>query len=330
MTVAAAHHDTAIIGIFRPLLEGFVEDFVGGAVKALLIINPVAGQSRPQEALAAIGGALAPLVAETLVTQGRGDAEAAARRAAHDREFDAVLVAGGDGTINEAINGLLAGSAPGAPPLPLGLISLGTQNVLAHELSLPRDDLDALARVIRAGHTRAIDVGRVGERYFSLMAGFGFDAAVVRDVALPVKELIGSAAYALATMSALAAYRSTSVQLSLDGETITSEAYLIVVANASSYALRHVKLAPFAAIDDGWLDVCVFERAPLDKVGFVTQIMAMLARRHLRDPRVRYYRARHIGIVSNPPIQGQLDGDMFGETPLTLEVVPKALTLFVP
>lgn len=306
------------------------ECFFGGAVRALLIINPVAGHGRPQEALAAVGSAFMPLVGETLITQTRGDAEAAARRAARDRGFDAVLVAGGDGTINEAVNGLLAGTEPDAPGLPLGLIPLGTQNVLAHELALPRDDLVALARVFRAGRTRTVDVGRVGERYFSLMAGFGFDAAVVRDVVLPVKELIGPAAYALATMSALAGYRSTSVRLSLDGETIASEAYLIVVANASSYALRHVKLAPFAAIDDGWLDVCVFERAPLDKVGFVTQIMAMLARRHLRDPRVRYYRARRIGIVSDPPIQGQLDGDMFGVTPLTLEVVPKALTLFVP
>lgn len=299
-------------------------------MRSLLIINPVAGQGRPHEALSAVRAALAPLVAETLITQSRGDAEAAARRAASGGGFDAVLVAGGDGTVNEAINGLMSGRKPDAPGLPLGLVPLGTQNVLAHELSLPRGDLGALTGVIRAGHTRAVDVGRVGERFFSLMAGFGFDAAVVRDLVLPVKEIIGPAAYALATMSALAAYRSTAVQLSLDGETISSEAYLIVVANASSYAFRHVKMAPFAAIDDGWLDVCVFERAPFDKVGFVTQIMAMLARRHLRDPRVRYYRARRIGIVSDPPIQGQLDGDMFGQTPLTLEVVPKALTVFVP
>jgi diacylglycerol kinase family enzyme len=68
----------------------------------------------------------------------------------------------------------------------------------------------------------------------------------------------------------------------------------------------------------------------LDKVGFVTQIMAVLARRHLRDPRVRYYRARHVRIDSQPPIQGQIDGDTYGQTPFEIAIVPQALTLFVP
>ncbi len=68
----------------------------------------------------------------------------------------------------------------------------------------------------------------------------------------------------------------------------------------------------------------------MDRVGFATQIMAVLARRHLRDPRVRYYRARRIEIVSDPPVQAQLDGDITGLTPSTIEVVPKALTVFVP
>lgn len=299
-------------------------------MRALLIINPVAGQGRPHDALSTIRAALAPFVAETLITQGRGDAEAAARRAASRHEFDAVLVAGGDGTLNEVINGMMAVPDSDTAPLPLGLVPLGTQNVLAHELSLPRGDIEAVADVLRGGRTRALDLGRAGERYFALMAGFGFDAAVVRDVALPVKELIGPAAYALATLRALTKYRSTAVRLTLDGEEIASEAFVVVVANASSYAYRQIKMAPFASVDDGWLDVCVFERAPLDTMGFVTQIMAMLVRRHLRDPRVRYYRARRIGIDSTPPIAGQLDGDTFGETPLTIEIVAKALPVFVP
>ena len=260
-------------------------------MKALLIINPVAGQGRPQESLAAVGGALAPLVAETLITQGRGDAEEAAHRAARDREFDAVLVAGGDGTVNEAVNGLLAGSAAGAPPLPLGLVPLGTQNVLAHELSLPRDDLDALARVLRAGRTRAVDVEAGG-------AAFLFPDGRLRlrrrrgARCRPTDEGTDRPGGLRAGDDERAGGLSQHVGPTLPGRrNDLAEAYLIVVANASSYAFRHVKMAPFAAIDDGWLDVCVFERAPLDKVGFVTQIMAMLARRHLRDPRVRYYRA---------------------------------------
>ncbi|MBV9850156.1 MAG: diacylglycerol kinase family lipid kinase [Armatimonadetes bacterium] len=308
-------------------------------MNALLIFNPAAGQGRPAEALEAARLAFSPFLREVVVTQGRGDAEAAARRAAEcPGLFDAVLVAGGDGTLNEVLNGVLPpssgspriGGGGGRHVLPVGLIPLGTRNVLARELGVPRGDMAAQAAVFERGRTRVLDLGRAGGQYFSLVAGFGFDAAVVREVALPVKELIGPAAYAFATLGALARYRSTRFHLTLDGQTISADAFLVLVANVSSYAFRQIRPAPFAAPDDGWLDICVFERAPTDKVGFVTQVLAVLARRHLRDPRVRYYRARRIEIMSDPPVQAQLDGDITGLTPLTMEVVPKALTVFVP
>ena len=298
-------------------------------MKCLLIVNPTAGQGRPQEVLDALRAALSSVLGDVQVTEGPGDAERLARAAAGGG-YDAVLVAGGDGTVNEVINGLLAGRADGGASLPLGLVPLGTQNVLAHELGLPPGGLLATAEIIRAGRTRAIDVGVAGGRCFALMAGFGFDAQVIREVLRPVKELLGPAAYVFASFGALAKCRSTAIRLTLDGEEVRSEAYLLVVANAASYAYRQIKLAPFAALDDGWLDVCVFERAPTDRVGFAGQMMAVLARRHLRDPRVRYYRAKRIGLVSDPPIQGQIDGETFGGTPLEITLLPRALPIFVP
>ncbi len=293
-------------------------------MKSLLIVNPAAGQGRPQEALEALQASLAPVLGGVVVTQGRGDAERAARTAASDG-YHAVLAAGGDGTVNEVVNGLLA--AGGA--LPLGLVPLGTQNVLASELGLPADP-DATLALLRNGRTRRIDVGLAGGRHFVLMAGFGFDAQVVGEVLHPVKALLGPAAYAFAAAGTLAKYRSTHIRLRLDGEEVRSEAFLVVVANAASYAYRQIKLAPFAALDDGWLDVCVFERARGDRVGFASQMMAVLARRHLRDPRVRYYRGKHLVLDSEPPIQGQLDGDTFGGTPIEISLLPSALPVFVP
>ena len=145
-----------------------------------------------------------------------------------------------------------------------------------------------------------------------------------------MKGIIGPAAYALATLRILPKYKSTTVKLRLDGQEVCTDAFLVVVANAASYAWKQVHLAPFASIDDGWLDICVFERAPLARVGFITQIAAVLTRRHLKAPRVRYYRERQIEIVSDPPIKGQLDGDTVGETPVTVEVLPKALDVFIP
>lgn len=310
-------------------------------MKSLLIINPVAGQGRVHEGLAEVEAIFKSSVRKLVVTSDAGDAEAAAYVAARFGEFDEVLIAGGDGSVNEAVNGLLKGAyesaveranvggdAAPAPP-PLGIIPLGTQNVLARELGIPIG-LEAVASTIHNGKTRSIDVGDADGQYFTVMAGFGFDGAVVREVIKPIKELIGPAAYAFAGLGTLANYRSSSVRLVLDGESVDTEAYLVVVANASSYAFNQIKLAPFAALDDGWLDVCVFERAPLDRVGFFTQIMAVIAGRHLSDPRVRYYRARRVEIDSSPPIKGQLDGDSYECTPVTISVAPKALRVYVP
>ena len=299
---------------------------------ALLIVNPVAGQGRSRLARAALEETFAPLLGGVCVTEKPGQAREAAR-SARVGGYDGVLVAGGDGTVNEAASGLLAAEGPS---LPLGIIPLGTQNVLVQELGLPTGDLVATRQIFQAGRTRVIDVGQVcgpalasETRVFLLMAGFGFDAAVVGDTLRPVKNLLGSAAYALATVGTLAKYQSTQVTLTLDGQEIRTRAYLVVVANAASYAYGQIKMAPHAALDDGWLDVCVFERAPLDRVGFASQLLSVLARRHLHDPRVRYYRAKTIALTSDPPISGQLDGDSLGETPVTLTLLPRALPVLV-
>jgi diacylglycerol kinase (ATP) len=299
--------------------------------RALLIVNPVAGQGRLLDATRVLDPTLHRHIADVSVTNGPGDAESAAARAAQsDRRFDAVLVAGGDGTVNEVINGLLGGRSDGRSPLPLGILPMGTQNVLAQELGIPLGNVEGALAVLDGGRLQVVDAGKAANRYFMLMAGFGFDAAVVNDVVRPIKQLIGPAAYAIASLGALARFHSTAVRLRLDTEVVSTQAYLVVVANASSYAFGQIKLAPFASMTDGWLDICVFERAPTAKVGFVTQIAAVLARRHLHDPRVRYYRARKIVVESYPPVQGQLDGDTFQNTPLTIEVAPHALPIFVP
>ena len=295
-------------------------------MKPLLIVNPVAGQGKPEQSLDAVVAAFRPLDPEVFLTGKAGDAEEAAARAARSGDFDSIIVAGGDGTVNEVVNGFLAASGD----LSLAIVPTGTQNVLAYELGLANIPLDRLCSLMASGKSRSIDVGKLDGRYFTLMAGFGFDAVVVRDVQRQIKDLIGPAAYALSTLAALTKYRSTSMRLTLDGETFTTEAFLLIVANSASYAYHHVKLAPFASLDDGWLDICVFERPPTDRFGFAAQVVALFTSRHLRDPRVRYYRARSIKIDSVPSAAVQLDGDIFGSTPVSIEVVPRALSVFAP
>jgi YegS/Rv2252/BmrU family lipid kinase len=296
-------------------------------MKSLLIVNLQAGHRKTDDLWRRLKRTLGRQGTKIVATEHAGHAEQLAREAAESGAYDAILIGGGDGTINEVTNGIMAAS--GSAPRPnVGIVPLGTCNVLATELGIPADP-DEAAEVIKAGKTRAIDIGRVGDHCFLLMAGFGFDADAVRGVALPVKSLVGASAYIVSGLAALAQSKASRIKLTLDEEKLICDAFMVVVANVSSYAFEQFKIAPFAALDDGWLDICVFERPPSDRVGFVAQIVMLIARRHLHDPRVRYYRARRILLESDPPIAGQLDGDSYGETPVEIAVVPKALNFFV-
>jgi YegS/Rv2252/BmrU family lipid kinase len=298
------------------------------AMRAVLIANANAGQRRREEYATIVRGIVDDLVEEQHWTGAPGDAARLSRQIAASGQVDAILVAGGDGTVNEVATGIMS-AAPGDRPA-IGIVPMGTCNILANELGLLNLEHSELRAALQSGATRSIDVGRVADRCFVLMAGYGFDAATVRQVILPIKGVIGAPAYVLSAIATLAAYQPSRIVLRFDDDVVETQAFMVLVANVSSYAYQQMKLAPFASPDDGWLDICVFEKAPAAKMGFVNQFFLMMASRHLGDPRVRYYRARKIAIESEPPMPGQLDGEAFGETPTTITLDPKALRFLVP
>ncbi len=297
-------------------------------MRALLIANPRAGQKRRDELENYIRSLADGVFHEIRWTTGPHEAEAIAASAIASG-WDHIFIAGGDGTINEVVNGILRSTTPETRPT-IGLIPTGSCNVLANELCIALPSKDSLTAMLAAHKTREIDVGQAGDRYFTLMAGFGFDAVAVRRVALPIKDVVGSPAYLLSAIATLADYSPSKVKLTVDDDIVQTEAFMILVANVSSYAWQNVRLAPFASLDDGWLDVCVFEKSPRSKVGFISQAMLILAKRHLEDRRVRYYRARKVTIESLPPIDGQLDGEACGQTPVSITLHEKALCILVP
>ena len=298
-------------------------------MKSLLIVNKNAGQHHFEEVDQAVKEAFGESLPEITVTKAPGHARKLASDAVASGCYNALYVAGGDGTVNEVVTGMLTSDSALLRP-PLGIIPTGTCNVLATELGIPCSDFGAAVHVARHGRPKKIDIGKMGHQYFLLMAGFGFDAAAVRDVALPLKDIVGPSAYVMAGLAALAKYQPSRVTLRIDDDTVSMDAFMVVVANISSYAFKEVKIAPFASLDDGWLDICIFEKPPMHTIGFVGQVMLLLARRHLGDPRVRYYRGRHIEIISNPPVAAQIDGDVEGETPVVIDVIPQALSVMVP
>jgi len=291
--------------------------------KTALIVNPAAGQGRSQAAR----NRLARLMEEVgldcriNVTERPGDGLRLAREAA-EGGCDLVVAVGGDGTVNEVINGLTGLGVP------LGILPLGSVNVLARELRIPLN-LRRAAQVLVEGTVRNIDLGMAMGRYFTLMAGFGFDAEVVSSVHPPVKDIIGPSAYVFKSLEALTYYHATDMTIEMDGRIYKTKAFTVIIGNSSMYAYP-LKITPHACMDDGLLDICVFERPITDRIGFLHQLVDIFRKRHLHHPDVQYFRARHVVIRSEPEILMQLDGDLFGNTPAEVSIVPGVLPLMVP
>ncbi len=223
----------------------------------LLIVNPTAGRRRR-----GLVDAVAARVrqegwsVDVVETKAAGDARRLAETCDASR-YSVIAVAGGDGTINEVINGL-AGRSDEAPAI--GIVPLGTANVLAHELGLGFSAA-AVARTMVAGRPLLVQPGEAvngaGARCFSLMAGAGFDAKVVAGVSAPLKRRLGRAAYVWRSLVEARRYRPVRYEVEVDG--VRHEASSVIVTRSRHYAGPYV-VAPKAALGEPLLHVCLFER----------------------------------------------------------------------
>ncbi|MDJ0944544.1 MAG: YegS/Rv2252/BmrU family lipid kinase [Kiloniellales bacterium] len=283
--------------------------------RLLVILNPTAGRRHRGRCRATLERLRALGCAVTLrETTAAGEASALAR-AADPAAFDGVVAAGGDGTVNEVINGLIG------IPLPLALLPLGTANVLAAEIGLGLAP-ETVARAIVEGPRRRIACGRAGDRYFTQMAGVGFDAQVVENVDLALKRRIGKGAYVLEALRQAVRFGFPTYRVTADGESFTAAS--VIVAKGKHYAGRYL-LAPEAAIEDPVFQVCLFERGgPLAVVRYA---LALQTGRLPARPDLRRLPARHITIEgpAGDPVQG--DGDTIGRLPIEIAIVPDAIDL---
>jgi len=209
----------------------------------LLIVNPRSGMLARGMCPELLGEKLRArgLDVSERMTAAPGDAGSLAREGARQR-YEAVVVAGGDGTVREAINGL-AGTQ-----VPLGIIPTGTGNVLRRRLGLP-SDADAACDVIQARRLRRFDLGLASGRHFILHAGVGHDANVVRRVRPWLKAAMGQWAFALPMVSTILRKQQWQMRVRVDDQTWEGRAWAVIVANSSSYAWK-LKLVPDARADD--------------------------------------------------------------------------------
>lgn len=253
-------------------------------------------------------------------TQAAGHATVLAREAVAEG-FDVVCALGGDGTVNETLNGL-AGTQ-----IPLAIIPTGTVNVLAMELGIPLDPPDAV-RLLETGEITSIDLGLANERYFGLMAGVGMDAAVVASLNPAMKRALKEAAFAV---QGLARYLLTDEPLiRVETRERTVEGYFAVFGNSSNYG-GGFGITPLADMRDGLLDVCVLKDKSF--LSTVTYWTAALLNAHVKHPKVEYFRTEeaHVTCVDeSAEVLVQVDGEVATRLPLTCRIVPRALLVVAP
>lgn len=294
--------------------------------RVLAIINPVSGQHDPDDTEAKLREALDERGAtlEVRRTEGEGDAFGWASGAA-DEGFDLVIASGGDGTIMEAMSGLIKAGCR----IPLAQVPVGTASLLARALLIPTDVEEAI-EVALTGKQVRLDVGYLPrwDRYFALVAGAGWDAKLIEDAPRELKSRFGFGAYLYSGLKNLFALKRSRITIEIDGTTQVRYAHTVMIANVGRLESAHLAIGPDIWPHDGKLDAVIV--AARDARSLL-RLMARLVTRRLQAYRdVTYVQAERISIDARPPLPVQIDGEPIGETPIVAEVVPDGALVIVP
>ncbi|MCI2254993.1 diacylglycerol kinase [Domibacillus sp. PGB-M46] len=291
--------------------------------RARIIYNPTSGRELFRKHLPEALEKLEKAGYETSAhaTTGEGDATEAARIAT-ERKFDVVIAAGGDGTLNEVVNGLA-----GQEHRPkFGVIPMGTTNDFARALHIPRDIQGAID-VITAGETIPVDVGRMNERYFINIAGGGRLTELTYEVPSKLKTMLGQLAYYLKGIEMLPSIKPTDIRIEYDGEVFEGESLLFLIGLTNSVG-GFEKLAPDSSVNDGLFTLIILKKTNLAE--FIRIASLALRGDHLNDPHVIYTKASRIHVQSSEPLLINLDGELGGEIPADFENLYRHLDVFAP
>lgn len=241
-------------------------------------------------------------------------------RQAIDSGCDLVIAHGGDGTMNEVLQGVVGTDAT------LAFWPGGTANVLALEIQFPTDLFGVASRILR-GQVEHVTVGRANDRYFLLMAGIGLDAAVTVGVDPELKKRLGKAAFAVSALKVAYDWNLSPFRVHLPGGEEVVGRY-VVAGNAASYG-GGFQVTPRADLKDEYLDLCIFTSEKL--IDYVIYATAALVGAHRELDGVIYRKVQRCQITQAgyQAANVQLDGEVSGELPLTLEAIPRSLKLLV-
>lgn len=292
-----------------------------------VILNPYANRWGAQRRLSQVKRTLseAGLVYDLHVTTQRKEATEVAQAAAH--HYSAVIAAGGDGTVNEVVNGLIAAASPDQPTVPFGVLPIGTGNDFNDMSGLPRQLAQCVA-VISGGKTRQVDAGQVNEHYFDNNCAVAMEPMVTIENN-KITRLSGNLRYIVALVRALLKLKAWHMQIEWDGGSYDGPTYLLSVCNSPRTGGLFY-MSPPARMDDGLFDFIFLPEVPK------TTVLALLPRlfsgSHIHHPKVLHGRTRRIHLSSSPGTPIHADGEVITDAAATVTytILPGKITLLVP
>lgn len=305
-------------------------------MNAKLIVNPMSARGKMTQRWSHIQQVLRmeQFHYEATFTQGRGHA-VELTRAAIQAGFDLIVAVGGDGTLNEVVNGMVDASGKVAnPEAVLGVISTGTGSDFARTAGIPRDVAEAARHLARATGISPLDIGELNydsggrqvSRYFANVAGMGFDAEVVERTERGGKRGGGTLPYLSTLVSTISAYRNKDVDLCIDDRELQGRMNSIVVCNGKYFG-GGMRVGPNATLDDGFLDVVLI--GDMNALEVIVNTRKIYNGTHLQLQKVSEYRARTVIVKPRQRMMIQADGELIGEGAATFHIHPAALKLRV-
>jgi YegS/Rv2252/BmrU family lipid kinase len=300
-------------------------------LKTELIVNLTAGGGKPHKHLNTVLKYLKEngLNFKVCITSHQGEAAELAQKAA-DNGAELIVSVGGDGTVNEIVNGIMKSKNDPS----LGIIPLGWANDFIKSTDIPSDIIEACKILVR-GKIKKIDIGVVNSQiYFANICGVGFDA----EVALlanqmkskhPNLRILSAFVYVFATVKKLLSpFSYHDVKIKFDGQEIHSKILFIAISNGKIYGGRF-KITPEAILDDGLLEICLVEE--MGRFKYLSIIPKVFKGTHASIKGIKFYRAKEVVIESSEPVLAQVSGEVIeGQKNYIITLLPKSLKLIVP
>lgn len=291
--------------------------------RARIIYNPTSGKELFKRTLPDVLIKLEKAGFETsaYATEKIGDATTEAKRCL-TQDYDVLIAAGGDGTLNEVINGIA--EYPNRPKI--GIIPMGTVNDFGRALHLPNDIMSAIDVIIE-GHSTRVDIGKMNSRYFINLAAGGQLTQVSYETPSRLKSIVGPFAYYIKGFEMLPQMKAVDLRIEYDDEVFQGEALLFLLGLTNSMA-GFEKLVPDAKLDDGYFTLIIVEKANLAELG---HIMTLASRgEHIKHPKVHYKKAKSINISSFTDLQLNVDGEYGGKLPGNFLNLKQHIEVYTP